>query len=723
MTAYYRLTLALLLVFLCVGCERWDTSPSITVKGQVLLEQADNHEGTRVYIPGTARVAFTDNQGRFVLDGLSPGKVEMVLDKEGYSPERRPLNLQPGDSVFIRQPIELSREDGDEKLGGVRGRIVLQEKDNPAETLVLAKSPEMEASNTANATGEFTLAGLLPGKYLLYFFRPEYITYRRNIEVQAGEDVEVGEISLNKGLEAPASEPVVAATSPLSGTALKGKVLLAEQGDHSGVLVSVPGTSYLATSDEQGNYEIRGLPPGEYRLAFQKTGFEPAKAPAVTLRSGVIQGVDQVTLQRRLSDQTTGEVQGFVQEEGGYATNLGGYEVSLKGNLSYQTTTEPSGKYVFTNVDPGVYRLTVTGEGIETYEMIGVQVRPGERTEVPKAVLTLEEIPVEDDSEATGSKLMGTALLDGKKNHAGIMVSIEGTNLLQSTDARGEYVFYDVPSGLYRVHLNADGYRGETIEGVQISAGQSVTLGPVTLYEERESPYVLYTEPSDGASDVPVDAYIDVRVVFSNRMDGASVKRAVSIEPAVSYRTFFGGEHPESGVDRLLIQLQRSGDPPLKFNEEYTITIGDSAEDVYGTRMDEPYRFSITTSGPRIVSTYPEDGADGIIFLVDDFILINFNSTVQYENFLNAVNISPKPETQPLVMPGETRAGSQVKIRLSLKPDTSYRVNISSRARTLDGDRFENTPYSFSFTTGRIKGMGDPLDNLILYPEDQQQRQ
>ena len=74
------------------GCGRQPATPR--VEGQVQLAGQGEPEGVKVFVPGTARVCYTDGQGRFALDQLPVGEFEMVVEKEGYQPERRPLTLK-----------------------------------------------------------------------------------------------------------------------------------------------------------------------------------------------------------------------------------------------------------------------------------------------------------------------------------------------------------------------------------------------------------------------------------------------------------------------------------------------------------------------------------------------------------------------------------------------------------------------------------------------------
>ena len=130
--------------------------------------------------------------------------------------------------------------------------------------------------------------------------------------------------------------------------------------------------------------------------------------------------------------------------------------------------------------------------------------------------------------------------------------------------------------------------------------------------------------------------------------------------------------------------------------------------------MGEPYEFSFETSGPLIVKTFPEDGAEDLFFGVDDYLIVDFNTQVDYASFMRSIRINPHPVSEPILLPERVPAGNRVKLEVDFNDNTLYTVTISQRVRTPDGKPFENTPYRFSFRTGAIEEEEDAIDDLIL---------
>ncbi|GAI53493.1 unnamed protein product, partial [marine sediment metagenome] len=77
---------------------------------------------------------------------------------------------------------------------------------------------------------------------------------------------------------------------------IKGKALLADAEDHSGIMVSVYGTSFIAVTDTNGSYKISLVKPGTYTLKAEKEGYSPAEQEGVEVKTGETTGVPELTL-------------------------------------------------------------------------------------------------------------------------------------------------------------------------------------------------------------------------------------------------------------------------------------------------------------------------------------------------------------------------------------------------------------------------------------------
>ena len=88
-------------------------------------------------------------------------------------------------------------------------------------------------------------------KYPFQF--PIYSKKISNITPVAGEDFDAGKVELQK--------PGI----------LKGQALLNGETDHTGIDVYVPGTSFLAKTDREGNFALSNIPTNfKYSILYNK---------------------------------------------------------------------------------------------------------------------------------------------------------------------------------------------------------------------------------------------------------------------------------------------------------------------------------------------------------------------------------------------------------------------------------------------------------------------
>ena len=103
--------------------------------------------------------------------------------------------------------------------------------------------------------------------------------------------------------ESPYSDEVSAtpdATGWISGT-----VTYKDYTRTEGATVTVLGTSYYATTDVNGDYNISGVPPGTYDVIVNKTGYKPAIQKNVIVTAALGTEVD-FELEKKPSDDKPG---------------------------------------------------------------------------------------------------------------------------------------------------------------------------------------------------------------------------------------------------------------------------------------------------------------------------------------------------------------------------------------------------------------------------------
>lgn len=137
-----------------------------------------------------------------------------------------------------------------------------------------------------------------------------------------------------------------------------------------GARVVVHSTSYaplrFASTDQQGNYVVDGLAPGNYRLVilsppdYESEWYDDAgiaSSDLVPVPAGGLAVADVALAPTR----PTGSISGTVSNQSGGTPLEGALGVLLAANGTEvdSVVTDPSGHYVFSDLEPGGYRLIV----------------------------------------------------------------------------------------------------------------------------------------------------------------------------------------------------------------------------------------------------------------------------------------------------------------------------------------------------------------------------
>jgi len=152
---------------------------------------------------------------------------------------------------------------------------------------------------TTKSSNEFELQGVSEGHHTLEVFRMNYLPFDTSIQVN-DLNLDVGSITIHRDPALP--EAVFAAEStknddsqqrPVPPGRIKGYVLDLETGAPiPSVLVSIDSINVGGTTDDNGQFYINGVLPGDHKLKVWTMEFIEPRAEIVEVRSGECTDVD-----------------------------------------------------------------------------------------------------------------------------------------------------------------------------------------------------------------------------------------------------------------------------------------------------------------------------------------------------------------------------------------------------------------------------------------------
>lgn len=125
-------------------------------------------------------------------------------------------------------------------------------------------------STTTDSTGRYVLEDLAAGMYNLLgdYGQGQLVVLIKGVMVTGGD----ARIEVKTDTLRPPGR-------------ISGRVII-PGGDQGGVLCYVPGTSFLALSDDSGSFTLSGLPQGTYAVSYRKDGLKTGRTEGVEVKAG-----------------------------------------------------------------------------------------------------------------------------------------------------------------------------------------------------------------------------------------------------------------------------------------------------------------------------------------------------------------------------------------------------------------------------------------------------
>jgi uncharacterized repeat protein (TIGR01451 family) len=424
-----------------------------------------------------------------------------------------------GDRVWEDSNANGIQDNGELGLAGVTVKLL----DGSGNPVIVGGTP---VTATTDANGNYLFSGLTPGQYQVEFVAPSgYVL----TTADAGDDALDSDANTTTGT----TQVVTLASGDNNLTLDAGVYQLASLGDRvwedsnangiqdngelglagvtvklldgSGNPVIVGGTPVTATTDANGNYLFSGLTPGQYQVEFvAPSGYVLTTADAgddaldsdantttgttqtVTLASGEFNGTLDAGLVQLASlgnfvfeDKNANGIQDVGE------TGIADASVNLldaNGNFITSTTTNASGLYSFTNLQPGDYKVQFvqpTGfNGISPANQGGDDSVDSDGLVSDVVTLSPGENDTTVDSGFYKTASLGDFVFNDANNNgiqdagdtavAGVTVELinpTDSSVIASTttDANGGYQFTGLTPGDYQVRFTApSGYTFST---------------------------------------------------------------------------------------------------------------------------------------------------------------------------------------------------------------------------------------------------------------------
>ncbi len=492
--------------------------------------------------------------------------------------------------------------------------------------------------------------------------------------------------------------PAVDAPGRIEGEVIRPAGAAGEAGD---CRIELVGTPWRTVCDDSGRFMLWSIPPGVYTLRALATGFAPVNLE-VEVTAGELTGPLRVELLQPQAARGTRRILGEVRlwsPDGQRLTDQQQALVQIAGRPETATLPDSEGRFVIDGLGPGRHIVTARADGFQ--DAVPVEI---DLTGVPQMEMRLDLVARADSAAAAAgqSVLRGQALRENDQDHSGIRVALAGTAHSATTDADGTFNFERLPAGNYRLLAQAEGF--ETAQAtIDLAAGEDLSIDePLVLAARVDRPRVIGTDPTDGARGVLLDAQIPIAVRFSKRMDPESVRQAIRIDPPIAFRVYIGRDLPTTDFDLAQVVLEGVGVNSAQFNTQYRMTIAETATDVEGIPMAEPYSMRLRMGGPAVVETWPADGGVKAQLTPTDPIIVRFNVALRIESVNSrTVRFRPQlPQTPQLALQSDPETGwSTLLIQQTLRPDEVYRLTLERGLRTIDNRSLDNTPYAITFRT------------------------
>ncbi len=252
-----------------------------------------------------------------------------------------------------------------QEMGAIEGTVTSTDgKPIPGATVIFKNTTKKLSTDF---DGKFIAEKMYPAKYTAFVFKYGYKTFLRDdVKVGAGLTTAL-EITLerdpnNQGCGTIAGRIIDKNDKPIADA----KIIIAESFvPKSDDIVTIEdfilkGAQIEASSDRDGNFIIKNVPPGRFTAFAMKDGYQSFMYFSIYVETGQTK-----TIEAKLSEQKYSFIYGKVKSTDGEA--IPGANITLTGTR-LGAASDPLGNFIIKEVPPGKYILKVAMLGFNPYQ-------------------------------------------------------------------------------------------------------------------------------------------------------------------------------------------------------------------------------------------------------------------------------------------------------------------------------------------------------------------
>jgi hypothetical protein len=515
----------------------------ISITGRVVDGDAQAPlAGANVTLTGPASSQLvTDAEGRFSFRTLAAGTYQLTVSLAPYSTVGASTTVQSGQAINFGD-IALLRT-STPIAATLRGRVagkVTSLGIGGARIEIAARG----LSAISDASGNYEIAGIPNGAATVAVTANGYAPAQVVVNFSEGSIYNFSPQMATAESSTVRVEGVV--TSAADGSPLSGVTITARVSDDERV----------AETDDEGGYEIVGLPAGELTVSASKEGYYEVTGTAnATAGSRITFSPPLTALDQTPPSPSPGAVRGVVRD----STNgqpLASVAVRITiGSTVFDTTTDVEGMFGIEGVT-GSGTIRLTRSGYQTIQA-SISVASGMLLDVGQ----IEMVPNEAGTGGAFKAIVRHGVTDAVLSAVSVRAIFGTTTRTASTNSSGAVQINNINPLEGTVELTRSGFEPASL-GIVLTAGELIDLGTVYLRPAGDSDHfgdliVRRLDPM-GVSNDPDSFAVSGTLRVSAMNAGATVLNGtidiIAFSDVNANRAF------DVGVDRLLGSVQRSID-------------------------------------------------------------------------------------------------------------------------------------------------------------------